>query len=114
MTQEQLAAASGVKRSVIANIESFRIKNISEQTAAELCAALNINKEWLLWGTGNMKTFQTISFDLFTDTDTSIIVTEMDTETDTNIEPYLEDETLPEETILSLDEQIRRARLLKP
>lgn len=52
-TQEGLAAIIGVSRGVIYNLE----KNKTEPQLIVLnaiCAILKINKEWLLYGTGDM------------------------------------------------------------
>lgn len=53
-TQAQLAETSYVSRAVIANIETGRF---SAQTVAlvAICNALNINKEWLIDGEGEME-----------------------------------------------------------
>lgn len=53
-TQDSLAELIGVSRGVIFNIEK---KKTEPQTIVinALCQALKINKEWLLYGTGEME-----------------------------------------------------------
>lgn len=50
-TQTELADAIGVTRGVIANIETNRY-NTQEIVYRALCSTLNINREWLVNGTG--------------------------------------------------------------
>lgn len=53
-TQAQLAEASFVSRAVIANIETNRFTTQMVVLVA-ICDALNINKDWLINGTGSME-----------------------------------------------------------
>lgn len=52
-TQELLAETIGVSRGVIYNIEKNKNEPQSIVVNA-LCQTLNINRDWLLWGAGEM------------------------------------------------------------
>lgn len=54
MTQTQLAELLGIKQSSYASIESGRVE-LTERNAILLSDKLNVNKEWLLTGLGDIR-----------------------------------------------------------
>lgn len=55
LSQQHFAERIGITRSAIANIESGK-KRPSELTVNAICYAFNVNKKWLITGTGSMFT----------------------------------------------------------
>lgn len=55
MTQDELSEKIGVSRGVIQNIEYNRASSVQDIVINAICDALDISKEWLLYGTGEMK-----------------------------------------------------------
>ena len=54
LTQDNFSEKIGLSRSNIANIEVSRIK-VTDRTIKDICRKFNINKEWLLHGTGEIE-----------------------------------------------------------
>lgn len=67
ITQEEFAAALGISRSNIGNIEVGRI-NITNRVIQDICAKYNVNEVWLTKGTGDIfvKSRKTILDELVT------------------------------------------------
>lgn len=55
MSQVTLAEKIGTSRGVITNIELGKITKIQPVIVNALCSVLEINKEWLIYGSGPMK-----------------------------------------------------------
>lgn len=53
LTLEQFGARVGVKKSAISRIENGT-NNATEQMKASICREFNVNKDWLLYGNGDM------------------------------------------------------------
>ena len=53
MTQTDFGERLGVKGNTITNYETGN-RSLSEQTIRSICREFNVNKSWLLEGTGNM------------------------------------------------------------
>lgn len=53
MTQQKFADRLGLKRQTIATYETGRVEP-SDSTLLLICKEFNVNKEWLLTGTGDM------------------------------------------------------------
>ena len=60
LTQDRLAEIIGISRGVIANIELDRIEKPQPLIINSICSALEINKDWLLNGIGEMNDSQSI------------------------------------------------------
>ncbi len=53
LTQEEFGKRIGVQNHVIYNLESGRNKTINEPMLISLCSEYKINKDWLLYGSGD-------------------------------------------------------------
>lgn len=54
LSQEKFADKLGLSRNFIAQLETGK-KNPSDRTINDICRIFNINKDWLRYGTGEMK-----------------------------------------------------------
>lgn len=61
LTQKQFAERLGIKQNTVASYEMGRI-GISDAVINSICREFNINKEWLLTETGEMKIKKSVVF----------------------------------------------------
>lgn len=57
LTQEQFAKEMGISANYVNLIENGK-KNPGDRLISDICRKYNINKEWLLYGTGNRDAIQ--------------------------------------------------------
>ena len=55
ISQDALAEKLGVSRGVITNIEHDKVEEPQALVLSAICQVLNINRQWLLDGTGSME-----------------------------------------------------------